>query len=351
MDQKANYASAKQKQQKPFGVGRASIEPVTIEQVDMTEVEHSGDQEVQVEPPRLTALVSVSRNLNPFALDSEFQQHVNLRDVLLAASGANLDILEAVSALQARKWAYANAMTAYLPTANLGFNEIGLNSKVQLPLKSTGVFPGSFTPITAQISQIALATPLTILNSGFVWTLIQGGRLLAAIQSQRHQLHAAKASLRSDISNTLLVMVLIATGLDLQRGVIANPSGPAVNTSLEQVKHNTSLFKHGQATALDVLEAKAQLAKDRQNLLDQQRIRRGAAIKLAHVLNSILDKYLIPAETVLRKVRFISSDVAVNQLLAIAIDNRPELKQYEELRLAARQQIKTARADLLPSVF
>jgi outer membrane protein TolC len=37
-------------------------------------------------------------------------------------------------------------------------------------------------------------------------------------------------------------------------------------------------------------------------------------------------------------------------MLSLAVDNRPELKQYEELRLAARQQIKTARADLLPSV-
>jgi outer membrane protein TolC len=59
---------------------------------------------------------------------------------------------------------------------------------------------------------------------------------------------------------------------------------------------------------------------------------------------------LIPAETVLCKVRLIAPDTAVNQLLRIAVDNRPELKQYEELRLAARQQITSARADLLPRV-
>jgi OMF family outer membrane factor len=346
---RANYASAKRQQQTPSSVGGGAVVPVPKEDFDVAESAHPDEQKVEVEAPRLKALISVRRNLNPFSLDSDLQQQINLRDVLLTASGSNLDVLESVSILQSRKWAYSNAMTSYLPTVNLGFNQIGLNSKIDLPLKSTGVFPGSSTPVTAQVSQIALATPLTILNSGFVWTPIQGGRLLATIKSQRHQWRASKARLTGDISNTLLTATnnywdLIYNAAVLQIRV------SAVNTSAEQVRQNTNLSKHGQATALDVLQAKAQLSKDRQNLLDQQRIRRGSAIRLAHILNANLGQDLIPSEMVLRKVRLIATDTSVSQMLSLAVDNRPELKQYEELRLAARQQIKTARADLLPSV-
>lgn len=347
-DKSADYASVKEQQTKPSSIGREAVLPLGKEEFAVNEA-HPGEEKVEVEPPRLAALVSVSRNLNPFALDSDFQQRVSLRDVLLTASGANLNILESVSVLEARKWALANAMTSYLPSINLGFNEIGLNTKLQLPLKSTAIVSGSATPVMAQASQLSLSTPLTVLNSGFNWAPIQGGRLLSRVRSHRHQFHAAKAGLRSDISNTLLAATNSYWDL-IYNGAVLQIRVAAVGTSAEQVKQNTNLANHGMATSLDVLQAKAQLAKDRQNLLDQQRLRRGAAIKLAHILNSNLGQDLIPAETVLRKVRLIAPDTAVNQLLRIAVDNRPELKQYEELRLAARQQITSARADLLPRV-
>jgi outer membrane protein TolC len=348
-DKSADYASVKEQQTKPSSIGREAVLRLGKEEFAVNEPEHPSDEKVEVEPPRLAALVSVSRNLNPFALDSDFQQRVTLRDVLLTASGANLNILESVSVLEARKWALAHAMTSYLPSINLGFNEIGLNTKLQLPLKSTAIVSGSATPVMAQASQLSLATPLTVLNSGFNWTPIQGGRLLSRVRSHRHQFHAAKAGLRSDISNTLLAATNSYWDL-IYNGAVLQIRVAAVGTSAEQVKQNTNLASHGMATSLDVLQAKAQLAKDRQNLLDQQRLRRGAAIKLAHLLNSNLGQDLIPAETVLCKVRLIAPDTAVNQLLRIAVDNRPELKQYEELRLAARQQITSARADLLPRV-
>lgn len=346
---KANYSSAKQQQKLPSSIGNGSVMPVQNDHLDVIESVNTTDQKVELEKPRLKALVSVSRSLNPFSLDSNWQQQINLRDVLLTASGQNLDVLESASLLQAQKYAYKNALTAFLPTINLGINQVGLDSKIQLPLKSTGVFPGSSMPVTAQVSQIALATPLTIPTSGFTWTPIQGGRLLATTRSHRHQLHAARARLKSDISDTLLSATNAYWDLIFNSAVLQIRVA-AVSTSDEQVRQNSSLAKHGKATSLDILQAKAQLSKDRQNLLDQQRIRRGSAIKLSRLLNSNLGQDLIPAETVLQKVRLISADVSGDQLLAMALTNRPELKQFEELRLAARQQINNARADLLPSV-
>ncbi len=344
---RAIYPSLNRKQHQPCMVGGASVVPVSKEQLEIAEP--AADQRVEVEPPCLKALVAVNRNVNPFALDSDIEQPITLRDVLLTATGANLNILESASVLQIHQWAYVNAMTNFLPTVNLGVNEIGLKSTIQLPLKSTGASPGSSTPVTTQVSQIALATPLTVLTSGFNWTPIQGGRLLSRVHAQRHQLRAAGARLTGEISETLLAATHCYWDLMYNTAVLQIRVA-AVGTSEEQVRQNTSFSKHGLGTTLDVLQAKAQLAKDRQNLLDQQRIRRSSAIKLAHILNSNLGQDLIPVEKMLRKTCLISPHIPVRQLLSIAIDNRPELKRYEQLRLAARQQINIARADLLPSV-
>jgi outer membrane protein TolC len=357
-DKKNTYAEGIRRQHAPQPVGSSKVELAPATQAESVPVSTSADQYIQLERPQLTALISVNRNLNPFALDSNLQQMVTLRDVLLKVSGANLDILHSEANLQTRKWFYLNTLTDYLPSVNLGFNEIGLNSTTALPIQSTAVVPASQTGgsalagnniVTALATKTVIATPLTVLNSGFTWKPIQGGRLLSTALYQKHQLKAAKAQLKGNISD-----VLLSTTTDYYR-LIYNEAllqirTAAMATSEEQVRQNTSLESSGLATNLDILQAKTQLSKDRQNLLEQQRLRRAAAIKLAHDLNVNMGQDLLPAENTLRKVPLISSDLTINQLLNTAIDNRPELKRYEELRLAAKKQIMIAGSDLLPSV-
>ena len=96
-DSGANYAFRKtEQQQRPSGPAAPPLPPWRKNN-SLSHSRNIGNEKVEVEPPLLTALVSVSRNLNPFSLDSDFVQHLNLRDVLLTASGANLNILESVS--------------------------------------------------------------------------------------------------------------------------------------------------------------------------------------------------------------------------------------------------------------
>jgi len=98
------------------------------------------------------------------------------------------------------------------------------------------------------------------------------------------------------------------------------------------------------------LQSKTQLARDRQALIDQQANRRNASLTLAESLNLPLGEDVVPQDLAVRKVRLISPSMTVGQLLTVAIDNRPELKQYEELRLAARKAVIVAAANLQPSV-
>ena len=63
-----------------------------------------------------------------------------------------------------------------------------------------------------------------------------------------------------------------------------------------------------------------------------------------------LGQDVIPVELNLRKVRLVDRRLTIADLLQLAIDNRPELKQYEELRLAAKRAIVVAAANLQPTV-
>jgi outer membrane protein TolC len=348
LDHNSNYSTDIQKQETPQQVGSAVVERTPAGQPGTSTVENNSQQFIQLERPPLTALISVNRNLNPFGLDSAYRQRVGLRDVLIAASGENLAILSTFANLQAQKWFYRNALTDYLPNINLGFNEVGLNSIAAIPIQATAVTAAT-GPVTSLATQTIIRTPLTVLNSGFTWKPIQGGRLLFTALYQKHQVRALKAQLKANISDVLVNAANDYQDLIYNEALLQIRTA-AMETSAEQVRQNTSLESSGLATNLDVLQAKTQVSKDRQNLVEQQRLRRAASIKLAHDLNLNLGQDLLPAENILRKVRLISPDLTINQLLMIAIDNRAELKRYEELRLAAKKQIMIARSDMLPTV-
>jgi len=85
-------------------------------------------------------------------------------------------------------------------------------------------------------------------------------------------------------------------------------------------------------------------------LLNQEVAFRTAAINLANSLNLDLGANLMSVDTKVRKVRLIEPKMDINGLLRLAVKHRPELKQYEQLRLAARRQIQVSAAPLYPSI-
>jgi outer membrane protein TolC len=58
----------------------------------------------------------------------------------------------------------------------------------------------------------------------------------------------------------------------------------------------------------------------------------------------------LSVETEIRKVRLIDPTLDINTLVALAVLNRPELRQYEQLRVAARRNIQVAAAPLYPQM-
>ncbi len=371
LDSKRGYGGEKRRQDSPQKIGTSVPQPLgaSPNTATTTNGDNPENQFIQLDRPKLQALVSVNRTVSPFSLDSAYQQAVTMKDVLLTASGANIDILKSAADEATQKWFWRQSLTDYLPSINLGFNQIGINSISAIPIQATAVAPAtagsaggttatafgagsssSLGPNSIVVNSLAtrtvVQTPLTVLQSGFTWKPVQGSVLFNAL-ALRHGLKASRAQLKADISD-----VLLATANDyydlVYNEALLQIRTAAVRTDEEQVRQNTALEESGLATNLDILQAKTQLSKDLQNLVNQQRMRRKASIKLAHDMNLNLGQDLLPGENTLKRVRLVSADLTVNQLLTLAIDHRPELKRYEELRQAAKKRIMVAASDLLP---
>lgn len=306
-----------------------------------TETEKTQISEITLPETSLKGLISVDRRLSPFGLDAAYSQQVGLRDVLRAALTGNLDIQDTHATAQIRKYGYFQSVAKFLPDTVLGYSLIGLDGDIKT---KGGLFGGG-----AGVQTLKIEGPITIANAGFRYRAYQGGSVLFGSIQSKHQLRAAKKQLEGTVNDTLLAVARNYYNLLLNEALLQIRI-KAVDRSVEQVKQNSQLESNGLATYLDVLQARTQLARDRQDLLTQQSARRVAAIQLAHTLNVSLAQDLIPAGRLVQKQRLISQDLLINDLLTYAVDNRPELKQFEELRKAAKAQIPIAAAPLQPKV-
>ncbi len=203
-------------------------------------------------------------------------------------------------------------------------------------------------PFFGGADNLKLNSPFIIANAGYNFYLFRGGRILYGALQNRNYLKAARFQRNASINDVLLEATrryynLILSEAQLQIRI------QAVKTSADQLELDENLLEGGKATMLDVLQARTQLASDRQALIDQQISRRNAAINLADYLNLDQGIDLIPQTRILQKALLIRLDTAPAALLNTAITNRPELKQYEQLRLAAKKGMNIAAAPLLPT--
>ncbi len=311
---------------------------------------------ILLKKPELKALISVDQTLSPFGLDADYAQPINLRDTLLTSVNNNLDLAISRTSEHSQKLTYLSSLGAFLPDLMMGYREFFLKGQVSFPFK--GGFPigagtvGTAIPgttATSSSSSVAkIDTPFILMNAGFQYYGYRGGKILFGAIRDKHGWSAAKSSLNASLSDVLLNAARDYYNLVLAEAILQIRI-KAVDTSDEQVRVNTSRFENGLATNLDVLQARTQLSRDRQSLVDQQVNRRAAAIQLADLLNVNLGADLSPTSKSARKIRLVSQNLRVPDLLRVAIDNRPELKQYDELRKAAKASIIVATSPLQPT--
>ena len=291
------------------------------------------EDNVFVKPPLLTSLITLNETVDPYALDALSGRPVGLRDVLMQSLRENLPIKISQSDMMKEKWIYYGALSQFLPSLT---NALGYQG-----IKGNYVSPAGLS--------IPISNPYFTTASGFNQYLFKGGAILHTALEDKHAYKASRYQLRGTINDILLDTA--AHYYDLVRAdVLLQIRVKAVEVSKALLLVNQDLFDNGVNTQLDVLQAKYQLSADRQHLIKQQVERRKQAVKLANVLNADTGIDLNVSNRLVSKVRLVDKSLRPADLLRIAIDRRPELKRYDELRMAAKEAIKVARAALLPSI-
>lgn len=292
-----------------------------------------GQDKVFVKAPMLSALITLNDKLSPYQLDSRTANEISLADVLQTAFTRNLDIRIAGADAQTKHWLYRSTLGGFLP--NL-INEVSYQY-----INGTYVSPVGLA--------IPIKNPYLTMNSELQWYVFKGGGILFAAKQAQHQYKASSFGLKGTINDVLQDAAKLYYNLVLNDALL-QIRVKAVEVSRALLIVNQDQFDNGVNTQLDVLQAKYQLSEDRQKLIKQQVARRQAAINLATAINIDQGIDLSPKDRLINKLRLVDASLAPADLLQIALDNRPELKRYDQLRLAAKDAIKVARSTLFPTV-
>lgn len=290
-------------------------------------------EQVIVKPPLLTALIQVEERLNPYSLEASGSRSVSLHDVLNAATGQNLNIKISKTDSEIRKWEMISSVGSFLPTLSNEMSYQGISGQYISPA-------GAALPIQNYYLQMPTA---------FTQYLYKGGGIIHQYLEDKHSFKASKHAVVMISNDALMETAKAYYKLALDE-VLLQIRIKSVETANALLLVNKDLYANGVNTMLEVLQAKTELSRERQQLIKQQIERRQAAVKLATVINEDAGTDLTLGSPKIEKIRLVDKSLSIKDLLQIALNNRPELKRYEELRLAAIEKIKVAKAPLLPQV-
>ncbi len=276
-------------------------------------------------------LMPLSATLPPIRLEASYTQPVSLKEAVLYCLDNNLDIRIQREAMTESKWLSVGAFGKFLPDALMQYRS--------LYQAGTSLIGGAI-PIT-------FANPFVSVSAGYRFYGFRGGSVLFGSLAGLHNFRASREQYKATINDTLLAITRAYYEL-VRNQALLQIQTRAVDVSKAQVSLNRQLEKAGTGTRFQVLQSETQLARDEQGLLTQEVGLRRAAINLATALNLNATVNLLSVESEVRKVRLVDPSLDINRLINIAILNRPELKQFEELRIAAKRNIQVQAAPLYP---
>ncbi len=290
-------------------------------------------EDIELRLPMPDQLMPLGGKLPPIRLEASYTRPISLKDCVDYAIDHNLAIRIQASTTESRKWLLFGSVGRFLPDILMNYRQEYLQGGRLV----SGVIPVTFS------------TPNVTTSAGFRYFGFQGGGVVFGALSQLHQFKAAKQQLFGTINDTLL-NVTTAYYEMVRNEALLEIQTRAVQVSQAQVNLNRQLERAGTGTRFQVLQSETQLASDQQNLLTQEVNLRTAAINLATILNLNADVNLLSVENKVKKVRLVDPNININRLIGLASEYRPELKQFQQLRIAAKRNIQVAAAPLYPQL-
>lgn len=286
---------------------------------------------IELRLPMPDQLLPLGGKLPPIRLEASFTRPVSLKDVVDYAIDHNLDIRISKADKDSQKYLFYGSVGRFLPNIDMSYRWEHLQGARLVG----GVIPVTFD------------TPNINTTAGFTLFGFRGGSVLYGALQSLHSYRASQQNVKGTINDVLLAVT--RTYYEMVRNeALLEIQTRAVEVSQAQVDLNTQLENAGTGTKFQILQSETQLARDQQNLLTQEVDLRSSAINLATTLNLNAAVNLLSVENQVRKHRLVDPNIGINRLIAIAIKNRPELKKFEHLRIAAKRNIQVQAAPLYP---
>ncbi len=273
---------------------------------------------------KLPPLQGAAGPLPPIRLEATFVERITLSDVLTMALENNLPIRMARAEYNSRKFRVLASVGEMLPNVATGFTQ-------------SRTWSGGTHADSAPSFYNVVYLPV-----------FNGGEDMFRLLRSVHEKNASRFANSATINDTLLDVYYKYQDLILQQALL-QVRIKAVDTSKLQLQQNEDRKSAGEGTSFEVLQSRTRLAQDRQLLLRQQVAYRQAALRLAVSINMNPSINLLPEDSRISPSLLVDPRLSVLGHIGQAIDRRPELKENEQLRIAAKRHVQQELGSLYPN--
>lgn len=290
----------------------------------LSEKQRKEAEEIPLSPIPASELLSIGGGrLPPIKLEATFNEGITLKEVLQITARNNLPIRISQAGYDSQRYLFLGALGRFAPDFTITYR----GQTVESGSNTSTIFTDSTT---------------------VRYPVFQGGRVLYGSLVQYYRMRASKNLYYASVNDALLDAYRRYFDLVLNQTLL-QIRVKSVELSRSQLKLNEQLRDAGVGTNFAVYQSRTQLALDKQALLQQQVVFRQSALELSRVLNTSMAINFIPEQSSVRELRLIDPETPIETLLAATMKLRPELKQFEDLRLAAARNVPVAASPLYPS--
>ena len=257
---------------------------------------------------------------------------LNLEQALKLALAQNLDVTLARNQQDIDKWKFWENLGNFLPDYKLGLSDQRLDGTFLVG----GVFP------------VMTVTSNANAYMRFDYPFFAGGKGFFNTLAANKLFKSSKENLSASMKDVLLLVTKTYNQLLREQAQL-----DVLSTALEEAKSeyelNQSLEKGGVGTKFDTLQSEAQLAEEERFFITQQANFREAAINLSLLLNLEQGTHIKPSQADLQVRKLFSIDKPINEIINLAINNRPEIKKVQLELKAQKHYIAAAYSGFLPT--
>jgi len=305
-------------------------------------------EELTLQPPPSSLTGSLSGlSLLKASLAKTQDVSLSLEQVLRMAQENNPDYKASISVVKQARAAYLAQWAALFP--DVGVSIPYWRYKGAFPITSAlgaaggaGMNGGNSIPIA---SDFHLYEPQFILS----YSIFQGGTRIFQILAARKMLSAQHELSNLTLQQTLQQAAQAFYGLQRQLDQVVI-SRKQVDECKEQLALNQARLEAGVGVNLDVLQSRTQLAQAQQQLLSAYQQAESAAARLNELLNLPAIVAVVPDNPSQTIKTLTPRDGDFKALLALAHQNRPEVKHLQSLIAALGQRRNSVISGYLPQI-